>query len=121
VSYAQLAMSERITVEHLRAARAVAEYHERTVHWLLGDRSGNAQADELLPELELAGEMTRTEVNDFFGGNLRSEQLDLIREVLTRSGRLRVTIPKRQPGSGQRGRRTETWRYVPPMAAESRS
>ena len=109
VSYALLDMSMAILPEHLYAARAVAEYHERTVEWLLVERSGNRQADDVLAEVELAGGMTRTEIHNFLGRNLSRESIDTIRDLLLATGKIRVT---RTPGAGGKGRRQEVWQMA---------
>src|SRR5262249_17779613 len=107
VAYALLDRAELITRAHLEAAHAVVAYSERTVLWLLGAASGNRYADELLDELARVGRMTRGQVRDFFGRNMSGDELDTVRGVLIKQGRLRVLVDQR----AGRGRRTEVWEY----------
>src|SRR5207249_8171548 len=54
--YALLDCSDKIRVEHLRAALALWDCCERSARWIFGAGTGNKNADRILAALKAAGE-----------------------------------------------------------------
>jgi hypothetical protein len=74
--YALLDRSAVIRQEHLLAALAVWAYSAASVRWIFGDRLGDPVADELLRVLRLTPDgMTRTAINDHFGGHRQASRI----------------------------------------------
>ncbi len=105
--YALADTSQEIRRTHVESALAVWEYAEESARRIFGDRIGDPDADKLLKALEEAedGSMTRNEVRELFGRNKGTEDLDRIRAVLLREGRIKVT--RAREGEGKKP--TERW------------
>jgi Protein of unknown function (DUF3987) len=80
--YALLDCSKTIESEHVEAALALWRYCEQSARLIFGDRLGDPVADAILRELRVRGEMTRWDVNNFFGRNRSADQLDQALERL---------------------------------------
>ncbi len=105
--YALADTSQEIRRTHVESALAVWEYAEESARRIFGDRIGDPDADKLLKALEEAedGSMTRNEVRELFGRNKGAEEIDRIRAVLLREGRIKVT--RAREGEGKKP--TERW------------
>lgn len=88
--YALLDGATAIDVPHLTAALALWHYSEATCQWIWGDMTGDAIADRILEALraEPTHLMTRTAINDLFGGNKASRQIQSALNLLHRELRL---------------------------------
>jgi len=109
--YALLDGASAIDRVHLEAALAMWKYCEASARYIFGDLLGNTTADAILRALRQVGAsgMSRTAINDLFGRNRSSGNLQQALELLLTSGRARYTS---MPTSGRRGRPTETWYAV---------
>ncbi|MDP9488119.1 MAG: YfjI family protein, partial [Actinomycetota bacterium] len=105
--YALADTSQEIRRSHVESALAVWEYAEESARRIFGDRIGDPDADKLLKALEEAEDrsMTRNEVRELFGRNKGAEEIDRIRAVLLREGRIKVT--RAREGEGKKP--TERW------------
>ena len=105
--YALADLSREIRLEHVESALAVWQYAEESARLIFGDLLGDPDADKLLTALRDAedGSMTRNEVRELFGRNKGAEELDRIRTVLLKEGRIRVT--RSREGEGKKP--TERW------------
>jgi hypothetical protein len=105
--YALADTSQEIRRSHVESALAVWEYAEESARRIFGDRIGDPDADKLLKALEEAedGSLTRNEVRELFGRNKCAEEIDRIRAVLLREGRIKVT--RAREGEGKKP--TERW------------
>jgi len=105
--YALADLSREIRLEHVESALAVWQYAEESARLIFGDLLGDPDADKLLTALRDAedGSMTRNEVRELFGRNKGAEELDRIRTVLLKEGRIRVT--RSREGGGKKP--TERW------------
>jgi len=105
--YAVLDLSEEVKVEHLLAALAVSQYCEQSAYLIFGDKTGDRLADELLEALKDAGEegMTRNDIHDFFGRNLKSVRIGSVLRDLERQG---LAHMEKEKTDGP-GRPTERW------------
>jgi hypothetical protein len=105
--YALANTSQEIRRSHVESALAVWEYAEESARRIFGDRIGDPDADKLLKALEEAEDrsMTRNEVRELFGRNKGAEEIDRIRAVLLREGRIKVT--RAREGEGKKP--TERW------------
>jgi len=105
--YAVLDLSEEVKVEHLLAALAVWQYCEQSAYLIFGDKTGDRLADELLEALKDAGEegMTRNDIHDFFGRNLKSVRIGSVLRDLERQG---LAHMEKEKTDGP-GRPTERW------------
>lgn len=105
--YALADTSQEIRRTHVESALAVWEYAEESARRIFGDRIGDPDADKLLKALEEAegGSLTRNEVRELFGRNKGAEEIDRIRAVLLREGRIKVT--RAREGEGKKP--TERW------------
>jgi hypothetical protein len=102
--YALMDSSSAIESEHLKAALAVWDYAEASARYIFGDATGDADADRVEEMLSGAPEgLTRTEIRDGFGRNIRSERIRAALELLERLGRVFKVIE--QTG----GRPAERW------------
>jgi hypothetical protein len=106
VLYALLDQSPVIRPAHLEAALAIWGYCEASVLYLFGGRLGHPMADTILEAGRRAGRLTRTQINDLFGGHKRSEQIEEALGTLARAGLARRTI---QATGGRSG---EVWEFV---------
>ncbi len=75
--YAALDGSMQVTIDHLRAALALWQYCEDSARYIFGDALGDPIADTILQSLKRnpAG-LTRTEINQIFGGHKTTTQID---------------------------------------------
>ena len=99
-----------ISVAHLQAASAIVDYCRDTVDYMLSrdwwGEEGNSQdpagmAPRVLEALQDRGAMTRTEIsNQVFQRNRTAGELNALRNLMTKTGRLVV----------EKTGRTETWR-----------
>lgn len=79
--YALADQSPRVTVIHLEAAIAIAEYAKRSVTWAFGDSTGNLHADELRIMLAEDGELSWSEAKAKLGirlGHVMREAVDTL-------------------------------------------
>ncbi len=105
--YALLDRSPTIRVEHLSAALALWRYAEASIKFIFSDKLGDPVADTILTALRERPEgMTRTEINDLFGGHRRREVITQAIDRLARAGLVRWE--KTSTG----GRPTERWYAV---------
>lgn len=107
--YALLDRASVVHVGHLAAARAVWEYVERTVTWLFGRSTGNADADAVLRMLrnddgETAGQVSRLEVRAETWVRT-SAGLDEIERVLRMTGLVETVDISTDRVDGRRGGR----------------
>lgn len=94
-----------IDVPHLNAAMALWTYSESTCRWVWGAMTGDPMADRILLDLRKAPgrELTRSALNDLFGGNRASRQIQVALDLL-----LQLRLVKR--GKRQtKGRASEVW------------
>ncbi len=105
--YALADYSAEIRRSHVESALAVWEYAEGSALYIFGDATGDPDADKLLTAIREAedGSMTRNEVREFFGRNKGADDLDRIRAVLLKEGRIRIT--RTREGEGKKP--TERW------------
>jgi hypothetical protein len=102
--YALMDSSVTIELEHLKAALAVWDYAEGSARYIFGDATGDAVADRIEEMLSGASEgLTRAQIRDAFGRNIRSERIRAALELLERHGRVSKVIE--QTG----GRPAERW------------
>jgi hypothetical protein len=74
--YALLDKSNTIRAVHLKAALALWDYCERSVHYIFGDLLGDALADEILRLLRATPEgMTRLDISNAFSRNRSSGRI----------------------------------------------
>ena len=76
--YALLDSSSTIRAPHIRAAKAVWDYCDASVGYLMGDQSGNKVADKILRALREAGEqgMSRTDIRNLLHKNKSKAVID---------------------------------------------
>jgi hypothetical protein len=104
--YALMDGSAVITVEHLAAALELWGYLERSVTYIFGDATGDPIADTILAALRQNGELTRTQISDLFGRNVRAERIATGLQTLLRLGKAHTE--QRQTA----GRPVEVWYAV---------
>lgn len=90
--FALLDGRDMIGLEHHNAALALWRYCERSVRMVWGDLLGDAVADRILDEARLRGRLTRTDVNDLFGGHRSAAELDAALDQLVIHEYLRVEV-----------------------------
>lgn len=105
--YALADCSQEIRQTHVESALAVWDYAEESARRIFGDLIGDPDADKLLKALEEAesGSMTRNEVRELFGRNKSAEEIDRIRTILLKEGRIQVS--RAREGEGKKP--TERW------------
>tara|TARA_Y100001972_G_scaffold104724_1_gene131816 strand:+ start:36 stop:908 length:873 start_codon:yes stop_codon:yes gene_type:complete len=103
--YALLDSSNTIRVPHLRAAKAVWDYCDASVGYLMGDQSGNKVADKIIRALREAGEqgMSRTKIRNLLH---RNESKAIINEALRELESSKAAYAKKEPTEG---RPAERW------------
>ncbi len=85
--YALLAASPVIKGEHLKAAIALWQYAEDSVHFIFGQMTGNSIADSILQALSNQPDgLTRTQIRDMFGRNRSSGHIDRALAILLQNG-----------------------------------
>lgn len=69
--------TDKISVEHVAAAKACWDYCEQSVRWIFGDSFGDQVADKLYPAFVQAGPdgLTRTQQSDLLGRNVTAARL----------------------------------------------
>ena len=104
--YALLDKTEKVDVPHLDAAYALWRYCEASVRYIFGDVLGDPVADDIRRMLQQAGHagMTRTEINNALGRNIKSAAIGQAGQRLHREGFARATVQKQAAG-----RPVETW------------
>jgi hypothetical protein len=105
MNYALWEGVDRISIDHLMAARAVTDFCERSVRYIFGDSLGDPVADTILAAIKNAGAsgLTRTEISNLLSRHSSSGQIG--RALKELSDRHLATM--RMVSSG--GRPTETW------------
>ena len=102
--YATLSCSQVIRAEHLEAGLAVWEYCEASARYIFGDVLGDPTADTIMQALRQAPNgLTRTAINDLFGGRRPSTEISRALTALQELGRARVS--RHETG----GRPTDVW------------
>lgn len=102
--YALLDLADAIQPEHLDAALAVWGYAEASARTIFGDATGDPVADRVLAEVRARPDgMTRDEVRDFLGRNVRAPR---IQQALDHLGRLGYARCEREATGG---RPAERW------------
>jgi len=99
--YALADRSPKIKKTHVEGAFALWRYSEWSTAQIFGRRIGDPDADSVLEALIAtngAG-LSRTEVSRLFNGNRTAEEIDRIRETLSRNGRLRVAMVREEGGA----------------------
>jgi hypothetical protein len=88
----------------------VWRYSVATARWVFGDNLGDADALKVLAALEArpARRLTRVEVDDLFCGHRRPAEIDRVRDLLIRAGRIDA-----HRSSGPLGRPAERWTLRP--------
>lgn len=94
--YALTDGSREIRRPHLDAALALWEYAERSAHYIFGDRTGDPIADRILDAVA-DGRMSRTQINDMFGGHVSTRRIEGTLARLASEGRITRTV-ERTPG-----------------------
>ena len=102
--FALLDSKGEIDTVHLNAAMAVWAYCDQSANVIFGDSLGDPVADDILIALRRhAGGMTRTDINNLFGGHRTADQIAAALAMLLNSGR--AGFENRQTA----GRPVETW------------
>jgi hypothetical protein len=106
LTYALLDRSPVIAAEHLDAALCLWAYAEESVRWAVGDLFGDAVADAIRDAIGFAGDegLTRTVINDMFGGHVKKARIEAALMSLESAGL--VVRERRETG----GRPAEIWR-----------
>jgi hypothetical protein len=96
---------EYIDREHLAAGLAIWQYAEDSARHIFGNAMGDSVADTILLALGAAGEdgMTRTQIRDLFGRNVKADRITPALTLLFKEGRLSVS--RKSTG----GRPVERW------------
>jgi hypothetical protein len=87
--YALLDSADAIRPEHLKAAKAVWDFCERSVDHIFGEATGDADADRILSALA-TGAMDVTDLHRLYSNNRDSDWLKAKMASLERSGKVRV-------------------------------
>ncbi len=88
VTYALLDETNRIDVQHIRAAQAVWDYSRAGAALIFGEHTGDVVADRILAELQRRGRdgLDRTGIRDLFGKHEKKERIDLAIALLEKQG-----------------------------------
>jgi hypothetical protein len=104
LNFALLDQNDRIDTAHLGAAMAVWAFCDESAHFIFSDAIGDPVADNILAALRRSpAGMTRTSINDLFGGHRMSDQINAALATLLRLGRARFETKQTA------GRPVETW------------
>jgi hypothetical protein len=103
-AYAMLDGVPLIEPEHLKAALSLWEYAEVSAEYIFGRSTGDNIADRILAALLERAEMTRTEINGLFSGNVSRDRIDVALGRLAENG----SIEKEERET--RGRPMEVWK-----------
>lgn len=96
--YALLDCSDKVRIEHLRAALEVWSFSEDSVRQIFGDATGDDLADSVLKLLVASSDgMTTTEIHGSFGRHKTAEQLKRALNILCGRG---LIISRRQETGG---------------------
>jgi len=103
--YAVLDESDEIEVQHLEAALALWEYAEASARNTFGHTTGDPLADDIVVALRTAGAegMTRTQIRDLFGRNVKADRINRALALLLKMGIVHST------SEHTGGRPTERW------------
>jgi hypothetical protein len=114
--YALLDKSPAIRLPHLQAAEELWRYCDDSVKYIFGTKLGDPIADETLTFLQKAGTAgrTRNEIRDYFGRNLRSEDIGRALSMLQEQGH---AYNRKDANTG--GRTAERWFAVHTVVEES--
>jgi hypothetical protein len=107
--YALLDGVRQIRLEHLLAALEVWRYCEDSARYIFGDSMGDPTADSILNGLRQnpAG-LTRKEISDLFGGNVKAAEIQRALMVLHKAALARFEVEKKEG----KGRKPERWLAV---------
>lgn len=91
IIYAILDLSETITADHIKAAKAVWDYADRCAQYIFAGKTANRDAQEIIIALEAAGgQLTQTEIsNNVFNRNVPSVVIKSALEELLETGRIK--------------------------------
>lgn len=88
--YALLDRSIKIRIAHLKAAIAVWDYDRTSIEFIFQGRSGDPLGNKITEALSGKPKgMTRTDVYNYFGKNISSEQISISLENLEKIGRIK--------------------------------
>lgn len=88
--YALLDRSTRIRITHLKAAVAVWDYARASTEYIFQGKSGDPLANKIIEALSGKPEgMTRTDIYNYFGKNISSEQISISLKNLEKIGRIK--------------------------------
>jgi hypothetical protein len=104
--YALLDGKDKIDVLHLQAALELWAYAERSTAHIFGDATGDPCADTILRALRASDSLTRTEINNLFGGHAPAQRINQALGLLLNLGKARC----RHEMSG--GRPVEIWEAI---------
>jgi hypothetical protein len=104
LTYALLDRVDRIDVTHLKAALALWQYAEASVHCVFDEIVGDAIANAILPALRRAGPdgMTRTQIRDHFARHRAAEITTALQQLVAGH---KAMSTRRSTG----GRAAEVW------------
>jgi hypothetical protein len=107
MAYACLDASPEIKIAHLLAALALWEYSKQSSYLVFRGKTGDEIADEILQSLQAAGDegMSRTEISDHLGRNVKASRIRAALIQLHRDGWARA---QKEPSKGP-GRPEERW------------
>jgi hypothetical protein len=113
--YAVLDQSAVVSKEHLLAALAVWDYVDESCRYIFGQLLGDNVADRILEQIQAAQTtgVTRTEIRDLFGRNVREDVIDRALGVL--KGRA-LAWPRIEKTAGRPSERWFAASVVPPTA-----
>jgi DNA replicative helicase MCM subunit Mcm2 (Cdc46/Mcm family) len=82
--YALLDLTNVIRPQHIAAALAIWDYVEASVKYIFQNRTGDPVANKIYSALKESEDnsMTRTEIRDLFGRNLKSDRINAALEIL---------------------------------------
>jgi hypothetical protein len=105
--YALLDQAQQIDKVHLEAALALWTFCEASARYIFGDVTGEPLADSILRALRTSGAagMTRTNINNHFGGHVAAAKIQAALGKLLAAGKVRRDVKK----ANGFGRPTETW------------
>jgi hypothetical protein len=105
--YALLDQSMLIKPVHLQAALALWDYADASVSYIFGNALGDPIADQILATLKNSQEgLTRTQISDLFGRNVRADRLQRALTLLQIHGLAEARTMKTD------GRKAELWKAV---------
>jgi hypothetical protein len=106
--YALLDQCGYVGVPHLQAALECWRYSEQSARYVFGDALGDPIADSILAALRQAPDgLTRTQISEVFGRNVRASDLARGLQTLHRAG---LAVPEQRPTEGRPGAPVTIWR-----------